>query len=39
MLGTNEYIYELVWEKGTHKVRECEWYERVLQKVKTSESK
>ena len=32
-----EYIYELVREKGTHKVRECEWYERVLLKVKTSD--
>ena len=39
VLGTNEYIYELVREKGTHRVRGCEWYERVLLKVKTSESK
>ena len=33
VLGTNEYIYELVREKGTHRVRECEWYERVLQNL------
>ena len=32
-----EYIYELVREKGTHKVRECEWYESVLLKVKTKD--